>query len=305
MSITPRLRWPAGTALGALALTGMLAACSGHENNPGNRTGPTPPAVTDAQIASDVASAAAGQIASDIADYSSADTGGGGGLMFTPAPSATAARAGSRTFRTRTSCTPNNSTFQLAFAAGSDTLNIDLTWVYFAPGQCQSTFSSSTTDSIAYTSVDSLHINGLAWVDHVIRDRAYSVSGSGGSSLSSDTVHIWSGVGQGTDTSAYTGSSTPRTYTGGASDTAVAITFSHPRNGDVFPETGTVSLWYAWTLTVIGADAESVTVSRHVVATLNGTNDVPLQVFDASTGALALTCTLDLTAHLIVPGSCQ
>jgi hypothetical protein len=305
MSITPRTRWPAATALCALVLTGMLAACSGHENNPGNSTGPTPPGVSDAQIASDVASAAAGQIASDIADYSSADTGGGGGLMFTPAPSATTARAGTRTLRTRTDCVPNNATFQLAFAAGSDTLNIDLTWLYFASGACQSTFNSSTTDSISYTSVDSLHINGFDWVNHVIRDRAYSVSGSGGSSLTGDTVHIWSGVGQGTDTSTYTGSSNPRTYIDGASDTAIAIAFPHPRNGDVYPDTGTVSLWYAFTLTVTGANAESVTVSRHVVATLNGTNDVPLQVFDAPTGTLALTCTLDLAAHLIVPNSCH
>ena len=72
-----------------------------------------------------------------------------------------------------------------------------------------------------------------------------------------------------------------------------------------FPSVGTVSLWYTWTLTVTGADAENVTVSRHVVATLNGTNDVSLQVFDASSGTLDVTCTLDLTAHLIVAGSCH
>jgi hypothetical protein len=225
--------------------------------------------------------------------------------MFTAQPSAAAGRAATRTLRARTVCTQNASTFQLVNAGGSDTLNIDLAWYYFGSAGCQATFSTSTTDSIAYTSVDSLHIDGSGWVTHAIRDRAYSVSGSGGASLSTDTVHVWSGVGQGTDTSTYTGSAAARTYSGAAADTATAITFAHPRNGDPYPATGTVSLWYEWTLTVTGVNAESVSVVRHVVATLNGTNDVPLQVFNASSGALELTCTLNLTAHRVVTSSCH
>jgi hypothetical protein len=292
MSIIREMRWPAAAmALCALAVTG-LAACNGHVNS----TAPNQPAVSDAQIASDVATAAGGEIASDIADFSSADTGDSKGLVFTPQPSGAT---------TRTACTNNTHTFQLVNAGGNDTLNLELTWDYFSAEACQSTLSTGTTDSIAYTSVDSLHINGSNWVGHSIRDRAYSVSGSGGSSLSSDTMHVWNGVGQAADTSTYTGSPAARAYSGMVSDTAVAITFTHPRSGSVYPNAGTVSRWYDWTLTVTGATPASVTVVRHVVVTLNGTNDVPLQVFNPSSGATELTCTLDLTAHRVVPSSCR
>jgi hypothetical protein len=291
----------ATTALWALAVTGLVAACTnGHDNG----IAPKQPIVSDAQIESDVATAAGGEIASDIADFSSADTGGQAGLLFTSRPSAALSHSTSRTLGARTACTQNSATFQLVYS-GSDTLNIGLTWFYFGAEGCESTFSTSTTDSIAYTSVDSLHINGSGWVKHSIRDRASSVAGSGGSSLSNDTVHIWNGVGQGTDTSTYTGSPAARAYTGAASDTGVAITFAHPRNGELFPDTGTVSLWYNWTLTVTGPNAENVTVVRHVLATLNGSNDVPLQVFNPSSSTLELTCTLDLTAHRVVTGSCH
>jgi hypothetical protein len=296
------MRAPAGTlAFYIIGLTAVAAACSGHDNG----TSPNQPIVSDAQIESDVATAAAGEIASDIADYSSADTGGANALMFTAQPSAATVGAQARTLRARTACTENASAFQLVYGGGSDTLSIDLTWYYFGAGLCQSAFSSTTTDSITYTSVDSLHINASDWTAHVVRDRAYSVNGSGSSSLTSDTAHVWSGVGQGTDTSTYSGSPAARSYGGAASDTAVAITYVHPRAGDIYPLAGTVSLWYNWTLTVTGANAESVTVVRHVVATLNGTNDVPLAVFNPSSGALELTCTLDLAAHRVVSGSCH
>lgn len=296
MSIVRDMRWPAGTmALYALAVTGLAAACSGHDNG----TAPSQPVVSDAQIESDVATVAGGEIASDIADYSSADTGGRGVMAAD-----WAAPAG--TLHTRAACTMNNSTFQLVYD-GSDTLNIDLTWYYFGPEGCQPAFSAESTDSIAYTSVDSLDINGAGWVGHSIRGRASSVSGSGGSSLSNDTVHVWNGVGAGVDTATYTGggSSATRAYSGIASDTAVAITFAHPRNGELYPDTGTMSVWYDETLTPTGANAKSITVVRHVVATLNGLNDVPLQVFNPSSGALELTCALDLTAHRVVAGSCH
>jgi hypothetical protein len=295
MSIPRRMRRPAAASvLGAIAVTVLAAACDHHDTG----AAPRQPAVSDAQIEADVATAAAGEIASDIADYSSADTGGGG-LVVTSQPSAL------RTLRARTDCTTNASPFQLVYAGGSDTLSIALTWVYFGAAGCESTFSASLTDSIAYMSIDSLAANGSGWTEHSVRDRAYSVDGSGGPSLSTDTVHVWNGVGQGVDTSAYPGSPAPRSYTGVAYDTAVAVTFAHPRNGNLFPDAGTESLWYAWTLTVTGSDAETVTVTGHVVATLNGTNDVPLEVFNPSTGALALSCTLDLTAHRVVAGSCH
>jgi hypothetical protein len=296
MSTVRGIQWPAGTTrLVAIALTGIVAACGSHDNG----TAPRQPVVSDAQIESDVATVSAGEIASVVADFSSADTGGSP-MAFTIRP----AIAATPRLGMRTTCTANAADFQLVYT-GTDTLNIDLTWYYFGPDGCQSTFSSSTTDSITYASIDSLHINGSGWTTHSIRDRAYSVSGTGGASLTSDTTHVWNGVGQGTDTSTYTGAPAARTYTGTVADTATAITYPHPRAGAIYPDTGTVSLWTNWTLAVTSVSTPTVTVARHVVATLNGTNAVPVLVYNATSGALALTCTLDLAAHRIVTGSCH
>jgi hypothetical protein len=304
MSILRSSRWMGGaSALCAVAVAGVMAACAGN----GNATGLIQTGVGDGQVEVDVATAAGAEVASSVADYSSADTGGGsGGLSFVPQPTATAVRSMRRatapSVHAQTVCTENNATFQLAYA-GTDTLDLDLTWYYFGTDGCQSTFSSVTTDSVAYTSADSLDIHGSGWVMHALRNRVYSVSGVGGASLSSDTLHVWNGIGEGSDTSTYAGTAA-RAYSGVATDTATSIVFVHPRN-DVYPLGGTVSLWYNWTLTMSGVDAETVAVLRHVVATLNGTNDVPLQVFNSASGALELTCTLDLTAHRIVEGSCH
>jgi hypothetical protein len=302
MSIASSMRRPAPpTVLVGIAVIALVTACGGHDTG----AAPRQPAVSDAQIESDVATAAAGEIASDIADYASADVGGGSAQMVTSQPLAAASRIPARTLRARGDCTENISPFQLVYAGGSDTLNIELTWYYFGSDGCESSFSSALTDSITYMSIDSLDINGSAWVEHSVRDRAYSVQGSGGPSLSTDTVHAWSGVGQGSDTSTYSGSPAPRAYSGVAYDTAVAVTFTHPHTATAFPDGGVESLWYSWTLTVTGTDLQTNTVTRRVVATLNGTNDVPLQVFNPSTGALELSCTLDLTAHRVVVGSCH
>jgi hypothetical protein len=294
MSIVRQMNWPA--TLCAVALTGALAACSSDS------TSPNQPAVSDSQIESDVASSTGAQVSSDAADYANADQND-----YSSAASGTtsAPSAASGMLRARTACPSLSTTFQLIFAGGSDTLNVDRTRTYFSATGCQSGFDASTTDSVEYTSNDSLDVNGTAWVDHATRVRAFSLTGLGGSTLATDTIHDWNGVGQGTDTSIYTGTVNTRVYGGVAYDTATAVAFAHPRNGEIYPDSGTLARWVNWTLTVTGAKNKTVAVLRHVVVTFNGSNDVPLQVFDPSTGTLKLTCTLDLLAHRIVPGSCH
>jgi hypothetical protein len=294
MPIVRGMKWSA--TLCAVALTGALAACSSDSTSPNQQP------VSDAQIESDVATSSGAQASSDAADYANADQNDYSSSASVAAPALSTVAA---TMRARSSCPSLGSTFQLIFAGGSDTLNVDRTRTYFSASGCQSGFDASTTDSVEYTSNDSLDVNGSAWIDHSTRVRAFSLTGAGGSTLATDTIHDWNGAGQGTDTSTYAGSVNTRSYGGVANDTATAVAFAHPRNGEIYPESGTLARWVNWTLTVTGARNATLSVVRHVVVTFNGTNDVPLQVFDPSTGALKLTCTLDLLAHRLVPGSCH
>jgi hypothetical protein len=296
MSVLGGKRWRA--ALVTVALTGALAACGSDGTSPNQQP------VSDAQIESDVAGSSGAQAASDASDYANADQNDYSSAASGVAPGLSTVAGGM--MRARSGCPSLSTTFQLIFAGGSDTLNVDRTRTYFAAGGCQSGFDASTTDSVEYTSNDSLDVNASAWVDHATRVRAFSLTGAGGSTLATDTIHDWNGVGQGTDTSTYTGSVNTRSYAGVAYDTATAVAFLHPRNGEIYPQSGTLTRWVNWTLTVTGARNATLAVVRHVVVTFSGgSNDAALQVFDPSTGALKLTCTLDLLAHRVVPGSCH
>jgi hypothetical protein len=59
------------------------------------------------------------------------------------------------------------------------------------------------------------------------------------------------------------------------------------------------------TLNVTGAKTETVAVNRHFVVTFNGTEFVPVVIYDTQTGAAVLTCSIDLATHRLVPSSCN
>jgi hypothetical protein len=283
------------TVLGAALVAGALAACSG------DATSPTGAIVPDSQIESDVAVVGAVVVAGDASDYGTTD----GSSDYSGAAAVRMLRRSSAAAVTIMSgCVPISASYQLIFHGGTDTLDVDRMRQYFSGGVCQNAFASGSTDSVAYTGTDSLAVNDTAFVYHGTRARVFDVSGSG-SPLASATTHVWNGTSAGAAAFTYTGAANIRAYTGTGVDTATNVTFAHPRAGEVYPDTGTISHWVNWTLNVTGARTETKSVTRHVVATFNGTNDIPLQVFDAETGALKLTCTLDLSVHRIVPGSCH
>ncbi len=283
------------TVLGAALVAGTLAACGG------DATSPTGAIVPDSQIESDAAAVGAVVVAGDASDYGTTD----GSSDYSGTDAVRLVRRSSAAAVTiMTGCVPLSASYQLIFHGGTDTLDVDRTRQYFAGGACQNAFASGSTDSVAYTGADSLAVNDTAFVYHGTRSRVFDVSGSG-SPLTSASTHVWNGTSSGAAAFTYTGPVNTRAYAGTGVDTASAVTFAHPRAGEVYPNSGTISHWVNWTLNVTGARTETRSVTRHLVATFNGTNDIPLEVFDAETGALKLTCTLDLSTHRLVPGSCH
>src|SRR5271155_5409763 len=92
------------TRICAVLLVAALAACSS------DTTSPNQPAVSDAQVESDVASSTGGQISSDAADYANADQGDYSSAASTAAPKLSAS---SFSVHAMSGCPSINSTFQL------------------------------------------------------------------------------------------------------------------------------------------------------------------------------------------------
>jgi hypothetical protein len=109
----------------------------------------------------------------------------------------------------------------------------------------------------------------------------------------SPTLHVWTGTGVRTDSSAYANAHVTRAFHYTAYDTATAVAFAMPRTDHPWPVSGTI-VHNVTTLFVASRDGRSTskTVIRRVVVTFNGTSSVPIQVGE-------LTCTLDLDTHEI------
>jgi hypothetical protein len=187
-----------------------------------------------------------------------------------------------------------------------DTLTVSRTWSFFAAGVCQNAFDANTTDSIVFTAAVSAELHGKRrfWQAHRDDQRTHWVTGA--PTLRAATTHVWNGFGAGVDTSSFTGNGPEsRAYTASAADTVAKVTFPHPRNGTLYPSSGTFTRWLTALATFSGPTTGSRQVQRHIVVTFNGTEFVPIVFFNTSTGQVATTCQLDLAEGEIVDGSCK
>ena len=279
------------TSIGAAIVVAALAACSGSATSPSDSA----PVVSDQQISTDVANAATPDAAGDAADFS---TEGNGGTNF-------GLLAGQAT------CGPTTTVMvQLVWGANNqDTVNFNRTREWFANGACASTWTPSV-DSVEFVGTwdeDLADLSG-SWTQDVNRVRNSSVHGMAASMVSpldSATSHVWNANAVVNDTIHFQGPVNTRNYAGLAYDTASSVTFNHPRNGEAYPASGTWTRWATWTLNVTGARTETKTVERHILVTFNGSQFVQLQILDVQTGAVVLTCQVNLLTHRIVAGSCQ
>jgi len=242
--------------------------------------------LSDQQMSADLAANTAPAVASSTVMF--AEGGVAGGSSGSIVPSAAA-------------CTVNSASGMVAFS--DDTLSYARTWEYFAGTTCQNTLDAASTDSIAFTAAWTEVDHDPRFVSRATRNWVFDVTGA--PTLALAATHVWNGTGIGADTAEHKTPGLDRTYAGTAYDTAATVTFPNPRNGVIVPASGTFSRWTTVTVAHVTKDVDKTeTIARHIVVTFNGTTEVPLTVLDTSSGAVILTCTLDLTARRL-NGSCH
>lgn len=263
--------------LSATATLTLLWACS-DSTAPGDT-------LSDQQMSTDLATSAAPEVATSTVMFADAGIGAGSSALMVPST---------------TPCTVHSASASAAFS--DDSLSYSRTWEYFAGPTCQNAFDAASTDSIAFTAMLAEADHDPRFVSHASRNWTFDVTGR--PLLASASTHVWNGAGVGSDTAEHKTPGLDRTYSGLAYDTATSVTFPNPRNSAP-PASGTFSRWTTVTVTHVtkGVD-KTATISRHIVVTFNGTTEVPLVVYDASSGATLLSCTLDLTARRLA-GSCH
>ena len=289
----PHLRFT--TSIGGAILVAALAACSSSSTAPNNNS-----PVSDQQVSNDVASASAPDVAADVGDFAAEGQGGTnfGLIAGTPGRGMSASSS--------TACGPST-TVMVTYVFGranQDTINFNRTREWFANGACATAWSPSV-DSVEYVGTWDADLADVSnkWSLRVDRVRNSSVMGS--PTLDSATSHVWNANALVHDTINFVGAVNTRNYQGVAYDTATTVTFNHPRNGELYPISGTWTRWATWNLTVTGAVNKNETIQRHVLVTFDGTEFPPLDIYNVSTGQIALACHVDLATHRVVPGSCS
>ncbi|MFI5249722.1 MAG: hypothetical protein ACHQTF_07125 [Gemmatimonadales bacterium] len=287
-----------GSAVCAMMVAAVLTACSSSST--------APVTLSDAQVSTDLASAAAVAAATQAGDFSTQESQAGAeSEMMEPFGQMMA--LGSKRAAVRSACTTGSFSGSLTFPAANprDTISISRTWEFFAAGACENMYVAGTTDSIVFTTEVSAQLNGARgfWHTHHADNRMNWVTGH--PALSRASTHVWSGIESGTDTSSFSRDvAESRQYAAASADTVGNVTFPHPRDGALYPASGTFTRWVSADVTFSGPTSGSKQVARHIVVTFNGSEIVPIVVYDVSTGAVALTCQLDLASGEIVSGSC-
>jgi hypothetical protein len=288
------------TALGAAAVLATLGACSASTS---------PSAVSDTQITQDVASSTAGSVAEVTNSFGNEDSqSGASDFVLSPGRRLAASARVMRPAGALSECTQGSFTGMITFPFTDprDTLSVSRTWTFFAGGVCQSAFDASTTDSIVFNATVSAELHGVRgfWQAHRDDQRTHWVTGA--PTLRAATSHVWNGFAAGVDTSSFNGDQPEsRSYVGAAADTVTSVTFPHPRDGALYPASGTFTRWVAALATFSGPTTGSRQVARHLIVTFNGSAIVPIVFYNVSNGQVALTCQLDLSLGDIVAGSCH
>lgn len=289
------------SAVCAAAVFAAMAACS-------TSTGTTAAAVSDAQINTDLAAAAGIAASTQSGDFATQDAEAGAeGFIVGLRGGSAALGLGMKRATVESACTTGSfsGTIVFPFADPRDTISISRTWEFFAVGVCENAYVAGTTDSIVFAATVSSELHGKRgfWQAHHDDQRSNWVTGS--LALSTASTHVWNGFEAGVDTSSFSGDiPESRTYNAASSDTVGSVTFPHPRDGAVYPSSGTYTRWVNAMATFSGPRTGSKQVARHIVVTFNGTEFVPIAIFDVGTGQVSLTCQLDLAIGEIVAGSC-
>lgn len=284
----------------AVVVAAVLTACSS--------SGTAPATLSDAQVSTDLAASAGVAAATQAGDFSTQETQAGASAeTMKPMANLMAIGGAAKRAVAQSVCTTGSFSGMLTFPVSDprDTTSITRTWEFFAAGACENMYVAGTTDSVVFTTAVTAELNGARgfWHTHHADNRMNWVTGS--PALSTSSTHVWNGFEAGTDTSSFSKDiSYSRQYDASAADTVGAVTFPHPRAGALYPSSGTYTRWVNATVTFTGPASGTKSVARHIVVTFNGSEDVPIVVYDVATGSVALTCQLDLGTGEIVSGSC-
>jgi hypothetical protein len=302
--------------LGTGAAAATFTACAGSSTSPGSSS-------ADAiQAAEDVSDQTAGDAGGIVSDFGVAETqAGASGDAVVGLPGGTGLRGNIAGLisKDRSSCTTGNITLSFTFPASDnrDTVYYNRTWEYFSALGCENAFVADSTDSVYYTVAFADSLNGKAehWHSHLGGNRYHWLTGDStqaGTLISATGIHVWNGNAVLYDTASFmNGSGTvQRTHDWQAADTLHNVTFPHPRSGDLYPVSGEFIRWVADSVTFSGAKSGHAVYAWHIVVSFGntggvGNEDAELQVYNADTGALVKTCTVDLLFDEIVPGSCH
>jgi hypothetical protein len=286
-------------AVCAMAVAAVLTACSSSSTAPAT--------LSDTQVSTDLATAAGVAAATQAGDFSTQESQSGAEAKLMEPFGQVVMAPGSRRVAIQSACTPGSfsGTFTFPVSDPRDTISFSRSWEFFAAGACENSYVAGTTDSVVFTTQASAQLNGARgfWHTHHADNRMNWVTGH--PALSTASTHVWNGFEAGTDSSSFSKDiAESRQYDASAADTVGAVTFPHPRDGAVYPASGTYTRWVNAQVTFSGPTSGSKQVARHIVITFNGNAIVPIVVYDVSTGTVALTCQLDLASGEIVTGSC-
>jgi hypothetical protein len=325
-------------ALGSV-MAAAVAACSAGGTH---ATAPAGSAI-EVQASEDVADVSANEVGSNVADYQQAEVdarmggsfGPGGGPnigmggplgpgprgrgMFPPGLGSGGGWGWGPQAIVDGACSLDSVGFTFTFpvADPTDTVSYARTWQFFSAARCEPAFVADSTDSVASTfaSVGDFNGDSQPWRGHHHGSRANALTATQepgtDSLLAHASTHVWNGSANAYDSVAFAGTNEQRQHKWLAFDTTTNVTFPNPRRGDWFPVSGTWSRWLTDSLAVTGDTTVSKNYALHLLLTFatdsagKGARDATLQVYDATTGALLKTCTVDLQRGRVVRGSCH
>ena len=169
------------------------------------------------------------------------------------------------------------------FGNTTETKSFTRTFTFFnAAGTVMPAFIRGTTASVrAVVTADVRRTRDSTYVSATHMRSDHTLSG-----LLGDR-RIWNGTAASTDTTTHREGTSLRTYVGTGADTTVAVTFHADRAVNKYPLSGTSIRVVNYVKTFTGRETGTLTVSRRIVVTYNGTSSAVMRIGNQ-------TCTLNL-----------
>ena len=259
----------------AAAAALMLAACGDSVTAPVAEQQAIAGTAVTAQANQDVVATAAAAIAGTIVALSADEAAAGIAAASLALVPGDALRGGMPGGDTHTGTT--------TYGDKTETKSYTRTFTFYnAAGTVMPSFVAGTTASVrAVVTADVRVTKDSTYVSASHKRSDHTLSG-----LLSDR-RIWNGTAASTDTTTHREGTSLRTYVGTGADTTVAVTFHADKSVNRYPLSGTSIRVVNYVKTFTGRETGTLTVSRRIVVTYNGTSSAVMRIGNQ-------TCTLNL-----------